>query len=335
MNLPNDLQALQDYAEALGSGSRATQKGQNSTTHGASRPGEPNVNNDPESVVVNHVPTPQTYVHDQGKTYFDGLFSSWAFCDSVQERVSNNTSSHKGTHKSAFRHSIIDSPNGFLSDLRPGLLAALPPQEVLGFLSDNFFKYAQSNFYIVSPEVYSRKLKAFLDGKNDFDPSASLTKRPIEFICLLFIIMAIGTQYADLEQAKPNPEMNRQTVLSTSTGLLLDLVPPTPGPNTGWRFYEISRRLLADVVASSYMTCVQACVLHGGYLVGTSAHDVAYNMHGLAVRMAFNMGMHKSVSSDISHPLVLELRNRLWWSVYTRDRLFTFQMGRPLTIEDD
>ncbi|CAI6087036.1 unnamed protein product, partial [Clonostachys chloroleuca] len=62
--------------------------------------------------------------------------------------------------------------------------------------------------------------------------------------------------------------MNRQTVLSTSTGLLLDLVPPTPGPNTGWRFYEISRRLLADVVASSYMTCVQACVLHGGYLCG-------------------------------------------------------------------
>ncbi|CAH0014863.1 unnamed protein product [Clonostachys rhizophaga] len=83
------------------------------------------------------------------------------------------------------------------------------------------------------------------------------------------------------------------------------------------------------------MTSVQACVLHGGYLVGTSAHDVAYNMHGLAVRMAINMGMHRSVSSDMLHPLVLELRNRLWWSVYTRDRLFTFQMGRPLTIEDD
>lgn len=50
--------------------------------------------------------------------------------------------------------------------------------------------------------------------------------------------------------------------------------------------------------------------------------------------MAINTGMHRSISTINLHPHVRELRNRLWWSIYSAERLFSIEMGRPLAIDD-
>lgn len=107
-----------------------------------------------------------------------------------------------------------------------------------------------------------------------------------------------------------------------------------PSQSPGWRFYEVSRRLLPDVVVSSSMTSVQVCVLQGIFLPSTESRDAGYNLLGLALRMAVNMGIHRSFGADSLHPHVRELRNRLWWSVYVAERIFSVEMGRPLAIND-
>jgi hypothetical protein len=210
----------------------------------------------------------------------------------------------------------------------------LPPREVVSFLVSTFFQFAQANFFYIHPEIFNRKLLAFYEGSQEFGGQGLHdTRKSAEFICLLFMVLAIGSQFADLESdSQEQPPVN--VLLDPSAVDISKLEPPKLSPNPGWRFYEVAQSLLSDVVASSSMTSVQACVLQGTFLLSTNARDVSYNVLGLALRMAVNMGMHRSVSTESLHPHVRELRNRLWWSVYIAERLFSVEMGRPLAIDD-
>lgn len=149
------------------------------------------------------------------------------------------------------------------------------------------------------------------------------------------MVLALGSQFADLEQDDNVPTSDPLPNPAISSMDISKIKIPSPARNPGWRFYQVSRRLLSDVVSSCSMTSIQACALQGTFLITTSAHDIAYNVWGLAVRMSVNMGLHRAVGGDVLHPHVRELRNRLWWSIYTLDRLFGFWMGRPTMFDDN
>lgn len=229
-------------------------------------------------------------------------------------------------------------------DLKSMVLAALPPRDVVDFLIATFFRSAQGNQFYIHPEIFSRKLSAFYDGTHEFDlQKASDSKRSNEFICLMFIVFAIGSQFAEVEtsndeSSRKYPSGHPQPFVTASTGApILEfsrLTVPKPSKSPGWHFYEVSRRLLADVVVSSSMTSVQVCVLQGIFLPSAKSRDAGYNLLGLALRMAVNMGMHRSFGTESLHAHVRELRNRLWWSVYVAERIFSVEMGRPLAIND-
>lgn len=229
-------------------------------------------------------------------------------------------------------------------DLKTAVLAALPPRDVVDFLVTTFFRSAQANQFYIHPEIFYRKLNALYNGTDEFDmQKASESKRSSEFICLMFMVFAIGSQFAEVETPDEDPTGNNHLDQSpifgpadagSSTLDFSRLVIPKPSQSPGWRFYEISRRLLPDVVVSSSMTSVQVCVLQGIFLPSTESRDAGYNLLGLALRMAVNMGMHRSSGADALHPPVRELRNRLWWSVYVAERIFSVEMGRPLAIND-
>ncbi|KAM0424908.1 hypothetical protein ACHAPT_009964 [Fusarium lateritium] len=294
IDIPRDLNALRRLSDRLQLESTGDDT---SKSHG--------------SVVIDRVPSPQTYVHDQGRTYFDGGSSAWAFFDSVREAVDESPKEARA-RQTAYRHFIDDPPTLLSGHLRTSLIAALPPRSVLDFLATTFFRYSQSNFFFIHPALFSRKIEAFFSGTHEFDPQGNHTsRRPLEFICILFMILAIGSQYADLEQ-DTHRNVDYSALLADSLDLSV-ISAPKPTPNPGWRFYRISRRLLSDVVSTCSMTSIQACVLQGTFLVTTSAHDTAYNVFGLAMRMAVNMGMHRAVGTEDLHP----------------------QLGRPLMLDDD
>ncbi|KAJ4266121.1 hypothetical protein NW762_004099 [Fusarium torreyae] len=266
---------------------------------------------------------------------FDGGSSAWAFFDSVRETVDESPRAATA-RQTSYRHFILDPPTLLPGDLRTSLIAALPPRPVIDFLATTFFRYSQSNFFFIHPSIFTRKMEAFLSGTHEFDPQGNnTTRRPIEFLCIFFMILAIGSQFADLEQSGTR-DIYYSMFVTDETSPDLSMIPtPKPTPNPGWQFYKVSQRLSSDVVSTCSMTSIQACVLQGTFLISTSAHDIAYNVFGLAMRMAVNMGMHRAVGTEALHPQVRELRNRLWWSVYTHERPLTFQLGRPLMLDDD
>jgi hypothetical protein len=234
-----------------------------------------------------------------------------------------------------YQHFISDIsaiPTG--NDHRASILSVLPPRDVTDFLVSTFFQFAQANFFYIHPEIFNRKLSAFYEGTQEFDRQGlNDSRKSGEFICLLFMVLAIGTQFADIEPDTHEQQLDT-AFLDPSALDISNIEPPERSSNPGWRFYKVAQSLLPDVVSSSSMTSVQACVLQGTFLLSTNARDVSYNMLGLALRMAVNMGMHRSVSTESLHPHVRELRNRLWWSVYIAERLFSVEMGRPLAIDD-
>ena len=228
------------------------------------------------------------------------------------------------------------SLHGFGTDLKTVILTALPPKGVVEFLSSTFFRLAQSNYFCIHPEIYYRKLKTFYDCGEEFGSRDSpSSRRTIEFISLLFMVLAIGAQFADVgTDGKQADDEIDWTLYERSPHLLPQVIIPVSKQNPGWNFCEVSRKLLPDVVCNSSMASIQICVLQGIFLPSTGSRDAGYNLLGLALRMAVNMGLHRSVRCNQLHPQVRELRNRLWWTVYVAERMYSIEMGRPLAISD-
>ncbi|CAG9994290.1 unnamed protein product [Clonostachys byssicola] len=267
-------------------------------------------------------------VVSQGKTHYEGDSSLWCF---FRSECGGTTI-----------HSM--SNIGFGTDWKTAALQALPPQDVVEFLTTTFFQLAQTNYFCVHAEIFSRKLKAFYGGTHEFESHNPLSSRKsIEFLSVLFMVLAIGSQFAEVgvidsgQLSMSDDDFINEEFLKgdlTSPYNLSRIKVPTPAQNPGWRFYEVSRRLLPDIVSSSSIASIQVCLLQGIYLPSTTSRDAGYNLLGLALRMAINMGLHRHFVSESIHPDIRELRNRLWWSIYVADRLYSIEMGRPLAIND-
>ena len=58
-------------------------------------------------------------------------------------------------------------------------------------------------------------------------------------------------------------------------------------------------------------------------------------MHGLAVKGAFQLGLHSSAASSRFSSLDQEFRKRTWYGCVVLDRTLSMTFGRPAAIPDD
>lgn len=65
---------------------------------------------------------------------------------------------------------------------------------------------------------------------------------------------------------------------------------------------------------------VQAMLLMSQYLQGTHRSTTTWNIHGLAVKAAFQLGLHTTSSSSYQSPLDREMRLRTWYGCIILDR---------------
>lgn len=65
---------------------------------------------------------------------------------------------------------------------------------------------------------------------------------------------------------------------------------------------------------------VQYLLLMGQYLQGTQKSVEAWAVHGLAVKAAFQLGLHSSEASQAFPPLEREIRKRVWFGCVVLDR---------------
>lgn len=170
-----------------------------------------------------------------------------------------------------------------------------PPQSVAKFLVLTFFKYGQSNYFYVEEEWAMAKLKHLytqtIGGSDD---------SPVR--CILLMLLAIGTQYVDLDSTE-NSENDSEAEDDVSITL-----------------YRSAVQLIPDVLAIASLESVQACALLGVYCLPLDTSGLAYTYLGLAIKMAIQNGMHRKYTALSLDQHALEVRKRLWWTVYTLEK---------------
>lgn len=79
---------------------------------------------------------------------------------------------------------------------------------------------------------------------------------------------------------------------------------------------------------------VQCFVLLSSFLASLNRLPQAWLLVGQAVRIAQDLGLHRSPKLLALSNVEKETRRKVWWCVYGLDRILALQLGRPLGIED-
>ncbi|KAL3420025.1 C6 transcription factor, partial [Phlyctema vagabunda] len=178
------------------------------------------------------------------------------------------------------------------------------PDELQDHLFDLYWRWQNSWQYVISREVF---LADFKDRK--FTRLCS----PL----LVAAINALASRYSDRPELRTDPD----------------------DANTSGELYATQTKAMLhhECVAPTIAT-VQATALLGLYSSGINQESLGWMYSGMAVRMAFTLGLNMDCSDYVSRGLMapdeLEARNVAWWGVYVLDNLFTLGVGRPSTIRD-
>ncbi|KAJ5417519.1 uncharacterized protein N7487_001069 [Penicillium crustosum] len=93
--------------------------------------------------------------------------------------------------------------------------------------------------------------------------------------------------------------------------------------------------LLQDLYETPSVEQVEVMVLFCFYSNALGRVKTAYTYSGIALRMALGLGLHRSLPTDTKLcPVDREHRKRVWWTLYTLDRLCSSNLGYPLLISD-
>lgn len=104
------------------------------------------------------------------------------------------------------------------------------------------------------------------------------------------------------------------------------------GPSSidGHLFNLAKSHLSIDDLESGNTSFVQALALMSNYLQKRNKPNSGYNYLGLSLRMAMGLGLHKEFPKWEISPLQLEIRRRVWWTLFVFDVGATITFSRPL-----
>lgn len=106
----------------------------------------------------------------------------------------------------------------------------------------------------------------------------------------------------------------------------------------GDAYLEDAKRLLDSSYSASRPATCQALLLMGYREIGIGAMAQAWLYVGMAIRMAQDLGMHKSADqwmhggTSLFTPVELQERRRIWYACVIMDKYVSSYMGRPLSI---
>jgi hypothetical protein len=96
--------------------------------------------------------------------------------------------------------------------------------------------------------------------------------------------------------------------------------PLVHGRDLGKRFYDSAQKLIPRVIDTCTLKGIQVCLLAGLYKLPYNLPDTSYLYLGMAMRMSIASGLHRKTLAVTLDPRITEVRNRLWWSVYSIDK---------------
>ncbi|GJN91630.1 hypothetical protein Rhopal_004653-T1 [Rhodotorula paludigena] len=102
-------------------------------------------------------------------------------------------------------------------------------------------------------------------------------------------------------------------------------------------YYRKSMEYLETIVGLHDLKNVQALMLMVMYSFRSNEAPGVWYLVGISLRVACSLGLHRKVppmQARRMSPYIIQLRRRIFWSVYTLDRMLAMSLGRPCGIAD-
>jgi proline utilization trans-activator len=180
----------------------------------------------------------------------------------------------------------------------------LPPASFAKRLYSAQHSYIGTIFAFCTPEVFEEQLQQAYRGPPDVsDREACLA------YCQTLLVLAFGQLYS----------VNQWSGFD--------------GP-PGFDFFTQALQYLPDMYEEGSVLFVGVLALIGYFMQNLNRRDAAFLYVGTALRMAISLALHQEVQDPRLDESSKEQRRRIWWSVYSLDRILCIKGGNPLTIDD-
>lgn len=103
----------------------------------------------------------------------------------------------------------------------------------------------------------------------------------------------------------------------------------------GFDYFTHVLQLLPDLHEQGTVLFVETLALVGFFMQNLNRRDAASLYIGCALRMAITLGLHQEPTIAVIDEEAKEHRRRVWWSVYSLDRIHSVKSGNPITIHDE
>ncbi|KAF7981566.1 hypothetical protein HWV62_32590 [Athelia sp. TMB] len=180
--------------------------------------------------------------------------------------------------------------------------AEYPERDLADKLVDAYFARFHFLMPVIDKPSFLRRYNHLIANKDD--PALARSEAP--FMALVFSVFACSAKLVE------DPRL--------ATGDTLD------DGGMGMVYYESH--------ASIQISHVQCLILMSSFLCSVNCLPQAWLLTGQAVRTAQDLGLHRSPRRLTITPIEKETRRKIWWGVYSLDRMLAMALGRPLGIED-
>ncbi|KAA1474412.1 hypothetical protein DENSPDRAFT_328671 [Dentipellis sp. KUC8613] len=212
------------------------------------------------------------------------------------------------------------------------LAVTLPPLQTQERLLDLYFTFVHPALPIVHKKTFMEDFRSghiasgaspnsnASEGTSPSGSSPVGRRRPYIPPLLLLVMFSIAARYTTRSDTE---------------------VPPPPEGEmwpAGDSYLDKAKILLNRTYASSRSSTCQALLLMGYREIGIGAMAQAWLYIGMAVRMAQDLGIHKSadrwqhVGASLFNPVELQERRRIWYACVIMDKYVSSYIGRPIAI---
>lgn len=180
---------------------------------------------------------------------------------------------------------------------------------------NSMFEDLMSMYPLLHPPTFFNRYGPLWDHHGDFQPHIASSD--------LFTSSELGLLYACLASSATH-----------------SVAKPTFSPTAKYKsvhlWYSAAKLLVLDQKIDHVvdLESVQTMILLSFYLMHSENEDASYKVTGMAIRAAYEIGLHLSAREANLPRATVELRRRAWWCLYLLDRRTSISLGRPCGIQD-
>ncbi|KAE8149167.1 fungal-specific transcription factor domain-containing protein [Aspergillus avenaceus] len=161
-------------------------------------------------------------------------------------------------------------------------------------------------------------------------PTETLNRHIDDYFSLYhpaYPILHEGTFRARISGALAKPRDGSWPVLYNTVLAIGAFVGDSNATKSDVPFYREARKHLSmDVLEKGSLSYVQAIVLMSNYLQKRNKPNAGFILIGIGFSMALAIGLHREFGMPSTSPFTMEIRRRVWWT------LFIFVSGAQLTL---